>query len=65
MKHCKYKGWSIDFNAKPIPTTLYDYDCSHDDYDGEPVDDAGNEWAFCSGSIESAKRYIDDMGDIL
>ena len=62
MKHATYKGWSIDFNAKPIPTIAFDYDCSHPDYDGEMVDDAGNELAFCSSSIEAAKMYIDDMG---
>ena len=61
MRHVTYKGWSIDFNAKPIPTSAYDYDCSHEDYYGEPIDDDGNELSFCIGSVEAAKRYIDDM----
>jgi len=58
MKHLKYKKYFITYNPKPIPGP-YDYDCVHEDYDGEDDDDT--EFSFCIGSIEAAKEYIDRM----
>ena len=62
MRHLKYKGWSIDYNPKPIPQRFScDYDVMIDDYAGENFDEDGNELAFSCGSVELAKSYIDDM----
>ena len=51
-------GWSIEFNPKPIPLRQFDYDFSHEDYDGC---DGGNGLAGCGESIEDCVKQIKEI----
>ena len=62
MRHATYKGYSIDYDRKSIPTSAYDYNVVHEDYMGEPEDGSGIELSFNIGSVKAAKAYIDAMG---
>ena len=60
MKHIRVGHWCIDYNPKPIPDRRYDYDVSHEEYDGESGD-----FFFNAESIEEAKKEIKLREDIL
>lgn len=49
-----YKGWSIAYYPKPIPTQLWDWEATHEDYDGE------NGLHFVARSEEAIKEGIDE-----
>lgn len=57
----EYKGWKIIYNPKPIPTSMYDYDVVHEDYDGAP--DSDDCRYFTTESIDIAKELIDSWED--
>ena len=55
----KYKNYTISHDPKPIPLRSFDWDFSHDDYDGAPD---GNDIRCGNGAnIEDCKQQIDDM----
>ena len=42
MKHEAKNGtWHIEYNPKPIPLSMHDYDFRHEDYDGPPDNRCG------------------------
>lgn len=49
MKPIKYRGYTIEYNPKPIPLRGYDYDYWCDD----------EELGGCAASVEQAKAEID------
>jgi len=49
-----YRGWTISYWAKPIPTSSFDYEASHPDYDGE-----GDNRLVFGASIDAVKAEID------
>lgn len=67
MRECKfastgvirYKGYSITYHPKPIPTRDHDFEFVHDDYDGAP--DSHDHRSGTAGNPEDAKRMIDDI----
>ena len=56
-----YLDWTITYNPKPIANFSFDWDAVHNDYDGETLDDNGNELAFELRSLEDCKDYIDEI----
>ena len=52
------KGWSISYEAKPIPIRTMDYDFSHEDHDGS---DGGDGLAGTASSIKDAIRQIKEI----
>lgn len=73
-EHCKpaprpvrYRGYTISYNPKPIPTRAHDYDFVHDDYDGAPLEHAdgppGDDRAGSAASVAACKREIDELED--
>ena len=55
----KYRGYTISYWAKPVPTRAWDYDFSHEDYDGAP--DSGDNRCGNARSLEQAKEFIDEL----
>jgi hypothetical protein len=55
----KYRGYTISHWAKPIPATSFDYDFSHEDYDGAP--DSGDRRCGSGASVEDCKEQIDEI----
>jgi hypothetical protein len=55
MSRERYKGWSIEYNPKPIPDRGFDYDYWSDDYDGE------NDLSGSTSSVKEAKLEIDEL----
>lgn len=53
-----YRGFSFSYWRKPIPTSAFDYDFVHDDYDGPGDPRCGN-----GKSIEDCKEQIDGILD--
>jgi len=53
--HIKYGKWSFDYNPKPIPDRRWDYDCMHDEFDGENGD-----YFFNASSIDAAIKEADE-----
>lgn len=51
-------GWTIDKNIKPIPDRRFDYDFSHEDYDGA---DGGNGLAGSASSVADAMKQIAEI----
>lgn len=54
-----YKGYSITYWAKPIPTRSFDFDFCHEDYDGAP--DSGDRRCGSGMSVEDCKEQIDEL----
>ena len=55
----EYRGYTITYWAKPVPTRAWDYDFSHEDYDGAP--DSGDHRCGNGASVEDCKEQIDDL----
>ena len=55
----KYRGYHISHWAKPVPTRAWDYDFSHEDYDGAP--DSGDHRCGAARSLAEAKEQIDEQ----
>lgn len=53
MIYERFGAWLIEYNPKPIPSRLYDYDVTHNDFDGENGD-----FFFNCESVEEAKKEI-------
>lgn len=54
----KYRNWEITRNPKPVPDFRFDWDVTHEDYDG--AEDSGDLRSFYAESVEEAKLGIDD-----
>ena len=52
----KYRGYTIEYDPKPIPTRSMDYSFVHEDYDGE-----GDMRIGYAESVAGAKEDIDIM----
>jgi hypothetical protein len=52
----KYRGFTIDYAPKPIPSRAADWDWSHEDYDGPPDRRCGT-----ARSVDEAKADIDEL----
>ena len=57
----EYGPWRISYGPKPIPTTAFDYDWWHDDFDGAP--DAGDNRCGSAGSLDDAIEAIHEWED--
>ena len=55
----EYRGYQITYWAKPVPTRAWDYDFSHEDYDGAP--DSGDARCGAARTMEEAKELIDEQ----
>ena len=55
----RYRGFSFDYWRKPIPTSAFDYDFVHEDYDGAP--DSGDNRCGSGHSIKDCKQQIDEI----
>lgn len=53
----KYRRYEISYWAKPVPTRVWDWDFSHEDYDGAP--DSGDHRVGAARSLAEAKEQID------
>ena len=51
-----YRGYTIDYRPKPVPTTALDWQFCADAYDGP-----GDRRCGLAGSEEAAKRMIDEI----
>lgn len=54
-----YRGYQIDFDAKPIPDRSHDWGWAHEDYDG--AEDANDHRCGYSRSLAAAKADIDEQ----
>lgn len=54
-KHNIPKGWQVHYNPKPIPLRHFDYDFSHENFDGE------NGLAGNAASIQGAINQIQEI----
>lgn len=59
--HMSYKGWSIDFDMKPIPSRAFDWTATSPDYDCDG--DSEGFWV-CSGHHVSAATYEELLEEI-
>jgi hypothetical protein len=57
QKHPFLSGWTISHNPKPVGTTAWDWDFSHENYDGE------NGLCGTASSYEDAIEQIREIGD--
>jgi hypothetical protein len=58
-----HRGYTITYDAKPIPDRRYDYGFAHEDFDGAPIDSEGPPADSRYGygeSIDDCKRQIDE-----
>jgi hypothetical protein len=55
----EYKEYKITYDRKPYPTSAFDFDFAHEDYDGAP--DSHDVRCGNAGSIEEAKEAIDEI----
>ena len=51
-------GWTIEFNRKPIPDRQFDYEFSHENYDGA---DGGNGLCGTGSSLEDCRAQIREI----
>jgi hypothetical protein len=56
-----YKGWSIDYDAKPIPHRGFDWTATSPDYDADCDEDG---FFVCAGQHVSAATLEDLMVEI-
>ena len=54
-----YRGYRIDFDAKPIPDRSHDWGWAHEDFDG--AEDANDHRYGYSRSLAAAKADIDEQ----
>ncbi len=54
-----YRGYKITHSLKPIPTSAFDFNFAHEDYDGAP--DSHDVRSGNAGSIVEAKELIDEI----
>lgn len=54
----QYRGYTISFDPKPIPSRDFDFDFSHEDYDGP-----GDHRCGSAGSVEDCMILIDEQLD--
>lgn len=55
----EYRGYLIEYWAKPIPCRAMDWGYAHEDFDGAP-DSGDNRWGYAP-SLEEAKAAIDEQ----
>lgn len=61
MSAWDYKGWSISFDAKPIPNRSFDWTATSPDYD---VDSDEDGYFVCSGEVLNAATYEELLQEI-
>jgi hypothetical protein len=58
-----YRGYTIEFSAKPIPDRSFDWDWTSDDYDGPGDDRCGNA-ASEAAAMNDVDANIRDNGGV-
>lgn len=54
-----YRGYKITHDRKPIPSSAFDFDFAHEDFDGAP--DSHDVRSGNAGSLVEAKELIDEI----
>ena len=54
-----YGKWAIEYNPKPAPTNDFDWDGTHEDYEGDG-DDRYFEDKSCEGIIKQIDEWRED-----
>lgn len=55
----RYRDYDITYDLKPIPTSAFDFNFAHEDFDGAP--DSHDVRSGNAGSLKEAREMIDEI----